>query len=145
MDSPFGMGEVHDKGVRASIGPPGRLRPPSPLLRILGLWRHLVELDVVLMVHIELEPAGIRPTRLFIYDLPCHGPGGSIVLVVAVFGRASELCIALLHKPLMPLLANPCGLQIVPLHSLLIGVQLAVLDILVIDGGKVYGPDRKST
>src|SRR3990172_4366162 len=107
MDTPFGMGEVHDKGVRASIGPPGRLRSPSPLLRILGLRRHLVELDVVLMVHIELKPAGIRPTRLLIYDLPCHGPGGSIVLVVPVFAGSSKLFIAVLHKPFLPLLPNP--------------------------------------
>src|SRR3989338_7441012 len=140
MDSPFGMGVVHNKGVRASIWPPGRLRPPSPLLRILGLWRHLVELDVVLMVHIELEPAGIRPARLLIYDLPCHRPGGSIVLVVPVFAGSSKLCIAVLDKPFMPLFTNSCGLQIVPLHRLLIGVQLAVLDILVVDGVEVYGP-----
>src|SRR3990172_2025375 len=40
----------------------------------------------------------------------------------------------------MPLLANPFGLQVVPLHRLLIGVQLAILDILVIDSVEVYGP-----
>src|SRR3990167_7872016 len=140
MNSPFCMGEVHDEGVRASIGLPGRLRPTSPLVRILGLWRHLIELDVVLMVHIELEPAGIGPARFLIYDLPCAGPGRGIVLVVPVFGRASKLCIAVLDKPFMPLFTNSCGLQIVPLHRLLIGVQLAVLDILIIDGVEVYGP-----
>src|SRR3972149_670173 len=107
MDPPFGMGEVHDERVWAPVGSPGRLRASSPLLRVLGLGRHLVELDVVLMVHIELKPARIRPARLLIYDLPCHGPGGSIVLVVPVFAGSSELCIAVLHKPLMPLLANP--------------------------------------
>src|SRR3990170_7001234 len=140
MDSPFCVGEVHDKWKHASIGPPGHLRTTSPFVRILGLWRHLVELDVVLMVHVELVSAGIRPARLLIYDLPCHGPGGSIVLVVPIFAGSSKLCIAVLDKLLMPLLANSCGLQIVPLHRLLIGVQLAVLDILVIDGVEVYGP-----
>src|SRR3990172_12696673 len=122
MDTPFGMGVIHDKGVWRSIGPPGRLRPPPPPVRILGLRRHVVERDVVLMVHIELEPAGIGPARLLIYDLPCAGPGGSIVLVVPVFGRASKLRIAVLDKLLMPLFTNSCGLQIVPLHRLLIGV-----------------------
>src|SRR3990172_7484667 len=104
MNSPFSMRVVHDKWVRASIGPPGHLRTTSPFVRILRPRRHLVELDVVLMVHIELEPAGICPTRFLIYDLPCAGPGRGIILKVAVFSGSSKLCIAVLDKPLMPLL-----------------------------------------
>src|SRR3990170_4752451 len=139
MDPPFGMGKVHDKWIRASIGPPGRLRSPSPHVRILGLRGHLVELDVILMVHVELKPSRIGPGRLLLYDLPCHGSGGSIIFVVTVLGRSPELCIAVSYKFLMPLLANPFGFQIVPLYRLLIAVQLAVLYILIVDGVKVYG------
>src|SRR3972149_2280313 len=140
MNSPFCMGIVHDKGIWASIGPAGHLRTTSPFVRILRLRRHLVELDVILMVNIELEPSGIGSGRLFLYDLPCAGPGRGIVLVVTVFGGSPKLRITVLYKLLMPLLTNPCGLQIVPLYRLLIGGQLTVLDILIMDGVKVYGP-----
>src|SRR3989337_1659143 len=139
MDPPFGMGKVHDKWIRASIGPPGRVRAPSPRVRILGLRGHLVELDVILMVHVELKPSLIGPGRLLLYYLPCHGSGGAIIFVVTVLGRSPELCIAVSYKFLMPLLANPFGFQIVPLYRLLIAVQLAVLYILIVDGRKVYG------
>src|SRR3990172_3758947 len=91
------------------------------------------------MVHVELKPSRIGPGRLLLYDLPCHGSGGSIIFVVTVLGRSPELCIAVSYKFLMSLPANPFGVHIVPLYRLLIGVQLTILDILIVDGVKVYG------
>src|SRR3990172_1840195 len=93
------------------------------------------------VVYIELEPPGIGLIRFLLPYLPCHGPGGGVVLVVAVLGGPLELHIAVLYKVLIPFLAaEPFGLHMVPLQRLFIGVQLAVLYILVMDGLEVYGP-----
>src|SRR3972149_5087035 len=92
------------------------------------------------MVHIELDPPGIGLIRFLLPYLPCHGPGGGVVLVVSVLGGPPELHIAVLYKVLIPFLtAEPFGLHMVPLQRLFIGIQLAVLYVLVMDGLEVYG------
>src|SRR3972149_9262286 len=93
------------------------------------------------MGNIELDPSGIGLVRFLPPPLPCHGPRRGVVLVVSVLGRTPELHIAVLYKVLIPFLtAEPFGLHMVPLQRLFIGVQLAVLYILVMDGLEVYGP-----
>ena len=98
MDPPLRVRVVHDKGVWGSVGPPGHDGAAPPLVRILGLGRHLVELDVVLVIHVELEPPGVGLARLLVDDLPPHGPGRRVVLVVAVLCRPPELDVPFLQK-----------------------------------------------